>query len=329
MTPMAPHVTSFLRERLPVERGASAHTCEAYSYGLKLFFEYASSKLGKRPSDLNLEDLDAPLVLEFLEHIELKRGNSPSTRNARLTAIKSFMHFVEYRVPSVLAQCKRVFAIPLKKCDQELVHYLSMTELKAVLDSPNLETRSGIRDRSMLHLCFAAGLRVSELVSLTAASVSLSHTPSLWVLGKGRRQRNLPLMKQATSDLRAWLAIRGDATVPELYLNSRNNQMTRSGFEYILRKHVKAAIPMCPSLEAKKISPHVLRHTCAMMILQSTGDIRRVSLWLGHAQLQTTQIYVDADPLQKLETVDGLSPLPLKRGRFRVADKLISSMKGP
>jgi integrase/recombinase XerD len=329
MTAIAPHITAFLRERLPVQRGASVHTCDSYAYAFQLLFEFASQRYQVPPSALHLEQIDAPLVLAFLDHLEAKRGNSPNTRNVRLAAIKSFLRFCEYRVPALLEQSRRILAIPQKRTDLPLVIHLSMDEMHAILDAPDIRTRSGIRDRAMLHLGFAAGLRVSELVGLPLVALSLQPTPSVRVMGKGRRERVLPLWKQTAADLRAWLAVRGEALAPELFLNARGGPMTRYGFEYVLRKHVHTASQHCPSLQRKQVSPHVLRHTCAMMILQATGDLRKVSLWLGHADMQTTEVYLRADPTDKLEAIERVIPPALKRGQFRAPDKLIASLHGP
>lgn len=310
MTPLAPHITAFLRERLPRERHASVHTCETYAHAFRLLFEYAARQLKITPSQLTLEQIDAPRVLAFLSHLEGARGNGAATRNARLTAIKSFMHFVEYRVPSALDQVRQVLAIPLKKTDTKLVRHLSTPETQAILDAPDPSTRMGLRDRAMLHVCFVGGLRVSELVGLRLDDVSFDPRPCVRVLGKGRRERLLPLWKQSGTALRGWLAVRGSAADPALFLNARGAVMTRAGFAYVLRKHVRAARIACSPLGEKRVSPHVLRHSCAMMTLQATGDIRKVALWLGHSSLQSTEMYLRADPTQKLEAVSLVTPLP-------------------
>lgn len=329
MTPIAPHITAFLRERLPVERRASDHTCESYAYAFQLLFTFASEQLKITPSDLQVEQLDEPLILAFLEYLETQRGNCPSSRNVRLAAIKSFMRYLEHRLPSGLEQIRRVLAIPSKKTDSRLITCLTRDEMQALLDAPDPSTRLGIRDQAMLHLGFAAGLRVSELVGLRLDDLSLQPRPYIRVLGKGRRERLLPLWKQTASTTRAWLAVRGQAPVPELFLNARDQSMTRSGFEYVLAKHVTTAAINCPSLKNKRVSPHVLRHTCAMITLQATHDVRKVSLWLGHATLQTTEIYTRADPSQKLDAIEAVAPPSLRRGKFRAPDKLIASLRPP
>lgn len=326
MTAIASHVTAFFRERLALERGASVNTCDSYAYAFKLLLSYASKRLKTTPSRLELEQIDAPLVVGFLNHLEATRSNGASSRNVRLAAIKSFMRFMQYRVPSALEQIQSVLAIPMKKTDSRLVRHLSTEEIQALLDAPRPVDWAGIRDRAMLHLCFAAGLRVSELTGLRLEDLSLHPHASVLVRGKGRRERCLPLWKQTAATLRAWLAVRGAAPVPEIFVNARREAMTRSGFEYVLEKYVRTASKRCPSLATKRISPHVLRHSCALTILQATNDLRKVSLWLGHANLQTTEIYTRADPSIKLEALDAVTAPSLRSGRFRASDKLIASL---
>lgn len=327
MTLIAPHITAFLQQRLPIERRASPNTCDSYAYAFKLLFEYASDCIRIQPSQLHLEQIDASLIANFLSHLETVRGNGAGSRNIRLAAIKSFMRFMQYRVPSALEQIQRILAIPSKKTDSRLVRHLTAQEMQSILDAPDPTVRDGIRDRAMLHLCFAGGLRVSELIGLRLDSVTLQPQASVLVHGKGRKERCLPLWKETASALRAWLSVRDQPLVPELFLNARNEAMTRSGFEYILRKHVHSAEKGCPSLSAKRVSPHVLRHTCAMTVLQATKDIRKVSLWLGHATMQTTEIYTRADPTVKLEALESVIAPKLRSGRFRATDKLIASLR--
>jgi integrase/recombinase XerD len=327
MTPIAPYVSDFLRERLPIQRGASRHTCETYAHALKLLFEFASKRFNKPPSQLALEQIDAPLVMGFLDSLESSRGNSPSTRNARLVATKSFMGFVEQRMPAFLEQSRQIRAIVPKKTAIPLINHLNYQEIEALLNAPNLATRSGIRDRAMMHLCFAAGLRVSELVTLPLERLSLNPQPCVRILGKGRRERALPLWKQTAADLRAWLAVRmPQPAISELFVNARGLPITRSGFEHILDKHVASARRQCQSLKLKRISPHVLRHSCALMILQATGDLRKVALWLGHSDIQTTQMYVRVDPTEKLDALAAVIPPTLRAGRFKAPDALIAML---
>jgi integrase/recombinase XerD len=329
MTPIAPLITSFLREHMPIEQGCSPYTCETYAHAYRLLFVFASKRLGIRPSQICLEQIDAPLILDFLAHIEEQRGNCAATRNGRLAAVKAFIRYVEFRVPSALAQARQIHAIPGKRHDQALVRHLTMEEVRAILNVPNVTTRLGIRDRAMMHLCFAAGLRVSELVGLPLENLSLQRTPSIRVLGKGRKERCLPLRKETANDLRAWLAVRGPVFVPELFLNAEGAAMTRAGFEYILDKHVRAARKSCSSLSERSVSPHQLRHSCALIMLQATRDIRKVALWLGHSDIRTTEIYLRVDPSVKLEAVEAVLPIGLRRGRFKAPDALIASLFDP
>jgi site-specific recombinase XerD len=263
----------------------------------QLLFIFAAEKLRIRPSALTLEQLDAGLVSAFLEHLEDTRKNAAVTRNVRLAAIKSFFRFLEYRQPAALEQIRRVLAIPFKKTDRRLVPYLLKEELQAVLDAPNPATRDGIRDRAMLHLAVCAGLRVSELTALTIGDIDMS-SMSVRVLGKGRRERTLPLWKTTIAALRTWLAVRRQVAAPEVFVNARGEPLSRWGFAYLLKQHAATAAQAQPGLSKKRVSPHVLRHTCAMIILQATQDIRKVSLWLGHATLTTTEIYTRGDPTE-------------------------------
>lgn len=327
MTPIASHITTFLRERLPIERCASPHTCDTYAYAFQLLFEFASQRLGVAPSDLQLEQIDATLVMAFLEHVQEQRGNGGRTRNARLTAIKSFMHYVEHRVPSALDQIRRVLAIPSQRTDGRIVRHLSVGEQQAILSAPDPATRHGTRDRALFHLAVAGGLRVSEIVGLRLDDVTFrGRYADVLVRGKGRKQRVLPLWKQVADSLRAWLTVRGDAKVPEFFLNARGEPLTRSGVAYILRKH-KTATPSCPSLEGKSVSPHVLRHSCGMNVLRSTRDIRKVALWLGHESTETTEIYVEGDPSEKLAILQAVVPPTLRPGKFRPLDKLLTALR--
>ena len=326
MTLLAPLITGFLRDYMPRQRGYSPHSCEAYTYSFRLLFAFAAKRIRTRPSQLLIEQLDAPLILDFLGHIERERGNGVATRNLRLAAIKTFMRYIEYQVPSALEQIGQIHAIPVKRHDQKLIRHLIMVEVRAILNAPDLTTRLGVRDRAMMHLCFAAGLRVSELVGAMMANLSLQRPPSLLVLGKGRKERCLPLWKETAADLRAWLTLRGSVRVPELFVNAEGAPMTRAGFEYVLEKHARAAAETCPSLRARSISPHQLRHSCAVIMLQATHDIRKVALWLGHADIRTTEVYLRMDPTEKLEAVEAVVPPELRRGRFKAPDALIASL---
>ncbi|MGH7634400.1 MAG: tyrosine-type recombinase/integrase [Gemmatimonadaceae bacterium] len=229
-------------------------------------------------------------------------------------------------MPSALDQVRHVLAIPMKNTDTRLVVHLTRVEMQSIVDAPDPCTTDGIRDRAMLHVAFAAGLRVSELVGLRLDGLIFEPRLSIRVLGKGRRERVLPLWKETAAAVRAWLAVRGSSPAPQLFLNARGLPLTRSGFEYILDRHVERAAARCPQLRDKRVSPHVLRHTCAMLALQATGDLRKVALWLGHASVQTTEMYVRADPTTRLDALNATTPPTLRKGRFSPPDALIVAM---
>jgi site-specific recombinase XerD len=323
-TPIAPHLTAFLRDYLPSARRCSPHTCESYAYAFQLLLGFASRRVNLAPSALALEHVDAPLVLDFLNDLETRRKNGASSRNARLAAIKSFFRFVQHRVPSALEQIQQILAIPTKRTVQREVAYLQRQEMQAIVDATDPRSRPGVRDRAMLYLTYAAGLRVSELIGLRLEDVTFQPWPAILVRGKGRRERTLPLWKETATLIRHWLSVRGPAPVPELFVNARGGAMTRAGFEYVLAKYIATAAKTTPTLLGKRISPHVLRHTCAMLALQATRDVRKVALWLGHASITSTEVYLHADPNEKLEAIAAVTPLRLPRGRFRAPDRLIA-----
>jgi site-specific recombinase XerD len=328
VTPIAPLITAFLRKRLAVERRASAHTTDSYAYAFQLLFTFLSRKLGVAPAALTLEQLDAKHVAAFLDHLQDDRGNSDRTCNARLAAIKSFMAFVEYRVPSALEQVQQIRAIPSKRTDTTIVPHLDADEQRELLSAPDPSTRIGIRDRAMIHLTLSGGLRVSELVGIRLDDVEFKgRYLEVRIRGKGRRERTLILWKSVATAVRAWMAVRGTAAAPELFLNARGDPLTRSGFEHVLSGHVDVAAKECPSLTKKRVSPHVLRHSCALNTLRATRDIRRVALWLGHASTQSTEIYLQADPTEKLEALNAVTAPGLRPGKFRPPDALIAELR--
>jgi integrase/recombinase XerD len=326
MTSLAPHMAAFLREHLVRHRSVSQHTCDSYAYSFQALFEFAARELRTAPAALMLEQLDATLISAFLEHLETSRRNCAETRNIRLAAIRSFFRYLQHREPAAIEQVRRVLAIPFKKTDTRLVSHLVRDEMQALLDAPDPSTRAGIRDRAMLHLAVCTGLRVSELISLRIDDIA-PQSASIHIIGKGRRERALPLWKTTSAALRAWLAIRGPIASPELFVNARGEPLTRWGVAYILRCHLKTANQKCSTLHTKRVSPHVLRHTCAMVVLQATQDIRKVSLWLGHSSLTTTEVYVRADPTEKLEAIEAIVPPSLRKGKFRPPDKLLALLK--
>jgi integrase/recombinase XerD len=328
MTLLAPYLATFLREHLPRERNASPHTVAAYAYSFTLLVRFAAQRLKRRPSDLAVEDLDHELVLAFLHHVEETRGNSPRTRNIRLAAIRTFFRYLEYKVPACLEQVLRIRSLPLKRTDATLIDYLTKAEIQALLASPDPRSTSGARDRAMLHLTYAAGLRVAEVLSLRVDDFPERSFATVRVLGKGRRERVLPLWRETQMVLRAWLAVRPRSQAPELFLNRNGERLSRDGFAHRLTQHVAIAAQKQPSLARKRVTPHVLRHSCAMHTLAATGDIRKVALWLGHASIQSTETYLHVDPAEKLAVLAAHAPPGIQQGKFRPPSDALLAMLG-
>jgi integrase/recombinase XerD len=326
MTALAPHLTAFLREHLPRERGASPHTVAAYAHSFTLLVRFAAERLKRRPTDLAVEDLDTELLLAFLDHVEDKRRNGARTRNARLAAVRTFFRYLEYQVPACLGQALRIRSLPAKRIDARLIDHLSRDEVQALLAAPGPHTSGGVRDRAMLHLTYAAGLRVAELLSLRLSDFPDRSLTTVRILGKGRRERVIPLWRETQAVLRAWLAVRPKAQVPELFLNRNGGRMSRDGFAHRLAKHVAVAAQTQPSLAHKRVTPHVLRHSCAMHTLAATGDIRKVALWLGHASIESTEIYLRADPAEKLAVLAAHAPPGIQPGKFRPPSDALLAM---
>ncbi len=275
MTAIAPHVSDYLRVRLPVERNASAHTRATYSHAFMLLFDFAARRLKCSPSSLDIEQLDARLVMAFLDHLERDRRNGISSRNARLAAIKSLFRYIEHRVPSAIDQVRRILAIPTKRSTSRLVGYLTREEAQAIINAPD-STAAGLRDRAMLHLAIATGMRVSELVGAQLEDLDLQPQPTITVHGKGRRERRLPLWRETATALKRWLRVRPDGPSRNLFLNDRGGALTRSGFAYVLDKYVTIATRSLAGLRKKRASPHVLRHYAASRIMPTRDDVMLV-----------------------------------------------------
>lgn len=327
MTDLAKPLAGFLREYLPHERGASPHTIETYLIALRMLIVFLAGLLGIQPSRLKIEHLDTGNLLAFLDHLETNQKNSVHTRNMRLAAIKAFFRFIEYRHPEHLDIAARVRGMPFKKTDQPPVDYLSHEEVHALLDAPDTATRIGLRDRAMLCLTYNAGLRVSELVSLPFDSLAQPDLNQVRVMGKGRRGRILPLWRETSAALHNWLGVRPNGGDYHLFLNAFGTGMTRRGFAKRLAVHGRTAASVVPSIAGKTVSPHSLRHACALHTLEATGDIRQVSLWLGHASTQATEMYLRIDPVEKLKTLSERQPPDIRKGKFTgVQDELLTML---
>lgn len=327
-TDLVKHLSVFLREYLPRDCGFSTHTVSNYALSFKLLVGFVSERFSIRPCQLEIDHLSVERILDFLEHLEKDLGNSTRTRNNRLAAIKSFFRYLEFARADYLDQARQVHAIPLKRFKEPLVDTLNQVEVKALLDAPPPDTFSGIRDRAMLHLAYSAALRVSELVGLMMDDLRMPSLDHIHVLGKGRRERVLPLWKETKVLLREWLSVRPQTACPNLFVNARSEAMTRQGFNHRMAVHLKSAAKQQPSLLSKKlVSPHTLRHSCALNILESTGDIRKVSLWLGHSSIQSSEIYLRVDPCEKLDIQAAGFPSGISKGTFNDAeDRLIAML---
>ena len=325
---MAPYVSGFLRRHMPRHRNASLNTIASYADSFMLLVSYGASRLDIRPSAITVEQLTTDLIFDFLDHLETERGNTVSTRNVRLAAIKSFFRYLEYRLPSCLELAQQVHAIPMKRHDELVVGYLDREEVRALLEAPNPDTAAGVRDRAMLHLAYAAGLRVSELIGVMMGDLGQPRLDTVRVTGKGRRERVLPLWEETRHVIRDWLATRPTVRNHHLFLNARGCAMSRHGFAHRLALHAGTAAKTVPSIADKRIFPHILRHSCAIHTLEATGDIRKVSLWLGHTSIQSTEIYLRTDPVGKLEILATNIPPSLAKGAFKDApDRLLKILQ--
>ncbi len=326
MKPLAPLLSTYLRVHLPKERNASPHTIATYAHCFMLLLRFVSSKLSKRPTDIVVEDIDPQVILAFLDHIEQERSNCAKTRNARLAAIRALFQYIEYNEPSCLEQCLRIRSIPRKRTDEKLIPHLTRNEIEALINAPDANTLTGLRDRAMLHLCYCAGLRAAELLSLRVADFPDRSLATVHIVGKGRRERVLPLWKATRKAISAWLVRRPSGNSPELFLNKYGDRMSRDGLALRLQRHAKKAAAKVPSIATKPVTPHVLRHSCAVHTLEATGDIRKVALWLGHSSIQTTEIYLRVDAVEKLAVMDSMVPPTIKPGKFMPPSDDILSM---
>ncbi len=324
MTDLAPLLSAFLQQYLPDTRHFSRHTVQSYTDCFRLLVLHVSKRQKVRPCKLKIEHLSATAVMDFLVSLETERDNAISTRNIRLAAIRSFFRYLEYREPGCLEIAMQIRAIPQKRTKKPLIDWLDSHEMQAILDAPNTASVSGLRDRAMLHLCYAAALRVSELVSLRMDHFPTPQLETVRIAGKGRRERELPLWKQTRTALQDWLQVRPVPNHSHVFFNARGKTLSSEGFAYILKQHVATAAHSCHSLEDKRVTPHVLRHASAMAVLHSTRDIRKVALWLGHSDVKTTETYLRANLVEKQEILSATTPPSIKPGSFRRSgDKLM------
>jgi integrase/recombinase XerD len=329
MTALAPTLQSFFTSYLIGQRGASDHTIAAYRTTLRLLLGYAHERTAIQPSDLDINVLDAKLITAFLTMLEQRRGNSTRTRNARLAAIHSLYRHAALRHPEHADLIARVLAIPPKNHDQTILSYLTTPEIDALLASPARTTWTGRRDHLLMLLMITTGVRVSELTSLTRADV---HTdkPAAHIAshGKGRKDRITPLDATTTQATRAWLTENpGASATPVLTARGTTRKMTTDAVAQRLKLHAATAARTCPTIATKNLTPHILRHTCAMRMLAAGIDATTIALWLGHESPESTRAYLHADLQLKQQALDRTAPPHTRRGRYTPPDKLLAFLE--
>lgn len=315
---------SFFTEHMLSHRRASQQTIDSYRDTFRLLLRFLNETTGKEPAVLRIADLDAPAILNFLDHVEQQRKNQIQSRNVRLAAIRSFFRLVALRDPASVDVVTRVLAIPLKRADKRLVGYLTRAEMEALLAVPDRTTWSGQRDYTMLLTFYNSGARVSEITSLKRNQVQLGPTSFLQLHGKGRKERAIPIWQTTARSLKLWLEASPASTDHPVFPSAKGAPLSRDGVNYILQSAVRKATTICPSLATKRVSPHKLRHTTAMHMLHSGTDITGIALWLGHESPETTHIYVEADLKTKEQALQSVAPAGKGFRRFRPSDALLA-----
>jgi len=324
---LAPLLQRFFTQRLMQQRQASPHTISSYRDTFRLLLKFAQGRLHTPPTLLTLQAIDAPLIVSFLDHLEKHRGLSARSRNLRLTAIHSFFRYVAFEVPDHAAQIQRVLAIPGKRFTRTQVHFLNRSEVEALLAAPDQRTWFGRRDHAFLRVAAQTGLRLSEMTGLTRNDVTLSPGAHVRVIGKGRKERCVPLAKPTVAVLKAWFRELSCGDGQVLFPNARGTRLSPDGVHYLLLRHVKAAAKVCPSLRTKRVTVHVLRHSAAMDLLQAGVDRSIIALWLGHESVETTQVYLEATLAMKEKALAKTKPLNSKFKRYRPGDRLLGFLK--
>jgi len=319
---------TFFTDRLMRQRQASPNTIASYRDTFRLLLGFAQQRLKKAPSKLTLADLNAPFLGAFLDHLEKQRGNTARSRNTRLAAIHSFFRYAAFQQPEHSALIQRVLSMPSKQYERTSVAFLTRPEIEALLAAPDQGTWAGRRDRTMLLVAVQTGLRVSELIGLECQDVVMNDGAHVRCTGKGRKERCTPLRKEAVVALRKWLRERNGRESEPLFPNARGGSLSRDGVEYLLAKHVAVARKKCSSLKKKNVSPHVLRHSAAMDLLQHGVDRAVIALWLGHETPDTVRVYVHANMKTKEDALAKTKPFNTRGGRYRPDDELLAFLKG-
>jgi integrase/recombinase XerD len=325
---LATLLQAFFLDRLIAQRNASPQTVAAYRDSFRLLLEFAHQHVGKAPERLELNDIDAPLVLAFLDHLERDRHNTIRSRNARFAAIRSFVHFAAFKDPAALPAIQRVLAIPMKRFDKPLLGFLSKGEIQAILDAPPRDRWTGQRDRIMFATLYNTGARVSELTGIRVADVVLDGSACVHLHGKGRKDRSVPLWRTTTTQLRHWLPRINSGPDRPLFPSAAGGRLTRPAVTARLRLAVQRAEAQCPSLTSRRVSPHCVRHSTAMHMLQAGVDITVIALWLGHENPATTHLYVEADLAMKERALQAVQPPRIKQTRYRPTDRLLAFLQG-
>ena len=317
----------FFTRRLMQQRQVSPHTIASYRDCFRQLLRFAQQRLGVAPQRLTFEQIDAPLIAAFLEDLQHSRGIGVGSRNLRLTAIRSFFRYASFEMPAHAAQIQRVLAIPSKRCSRAQIGFLTREQIDALLRAPDLRTLSGRCDHALMLLAVQTGLRLSEITGLCRRAVCLGTGAHVRVLGKGRKEGSTPLTRTTADVLRAWLREIANADDAIVFPSARGSRLSADGVQYLLSKHVHRARQSCPSLRDKHVTPHVLRHTMAMELLQAGAERSVIALWLGHESVQTTQIYLDANLDIKQAALDKVEPHKGRVARFQPDDQLMAFLK--
>ena len=320
-------IQRFFGDRLIQQQNASPRTIAAYRDSFRLLLTYAERERGKPPAELTLGDFDATLVLDFLAHLETERHNTVRSRNARLAAVRAFAHYVALQFPPALQLAQQILAIPMKRFERPMLGFLSRDEVQALLVAPDPATWCGRRDRVMFALLYNTGARVSEMIGIRVADVTLAATSSVRLHGKGRKQRTVPLWKETAAEVQDWLKYANLGADQPIVPNRSGLPMTRTNVADRLTLAIAAATTQCPQLAGRTISPHSLRHTTAMHLLQAGVDITVIALWLGHESPVTTHGYVEADLAMKERALATIAPPETKRKRYRPSDAILKFLE--
>ena len=327
-TPLGPLLQEFFMERLINQRHASARTVSAYRDCFRLLLTFAEHQLHRRPADLALQDLQASLILKFLDHLEKPRHNSIRCRNARFAAIRSFMHYAGYKEPAALSVIQSVLGIPMKRFDRPLVGFISRAHVEAITAAPTAATWTGRRDRVMFATLYNTGARVSELIGMQVCDLILESSSAVRIRGKGRKERTVPLWASTVAQLRSWRReLHGTAEGP-VFPSRTGGRLSRTTVAERLQLAVEAAAKQYPELLKQTISPHTFRHSIAMHLLQAGVDITVIALWLGHESPSTTHIYVEADLTMKERALRSLQPPATVPIRYRPPDRILRFLQG-